>query len=218
MNPAQRIQERIADDEPITWSFLGDSVTAASWHTWGGRGFAELLHERLREMRRTLDLVINSGVSGWELTDNAQMLERICLQLKPDIVVITTGINDTRQRAEGIPAFKKLYLEVIERIHSEVGAEIVVQTPNGTLPTGPDHVVEHLEAYVEAVREVAAAADTMLVDQYAHWEVTDVASTFHWLGHGCHPNAYGHRAMARLLMQELGIWNDDSRTAKLLIP
>lgn len=218
MSELDRIKELMAGDEPVTWNFLGDSVTAAVWHTWGGRGFPELFHERLRELRRVLDLVINSGVSGWQLKDNAQALGRLCLQHKPDVVIITTGINDTRDREQGIAAFKSLYLDVVARIREETGAAIVIQTPNGTLPTAPDHVVEHLDAYADVVRQVAAETDSLLVDQLRVWQETSEDSTFHWIGHGCHPNAYGQRAMARTLLQHLELWGDESRLPQLLIP
>lgn len=62
-------------DRPLVWSFIGDSVTAASWHTWGGRGFAELFHERLREIGRPRDVVFNAGVSGWRATDLLDALD-----------------------------------------------------------------------------------------------------------------------------------------------
>ncbi|MPV36467.1 SGNH/GDSL hydrolase family protein [Georgenia subflava] len=206
-------------EQPLVWSFVGDSVTAASWHTWGSRGFAELFHERLRESGRTRDGVVNTAVSGWQVTDLADQLELVCLRYRPDVVVIGTGLNDTRGGADGAPDFARRYRDVVQRIRAETGALVVTQTPNGTLPTGPEHVLEHLPAYVEAIRAAAAELGTVLVDHHAVWEATDVSSTYHWLGHGCHPNAFGHRAMARTLMETFALWDPaSSRTCRLTIP
>ncbi len=204
---------------PLVWSFIGDSVTAASWHTWGGRGYPELLHERLRELGRTRDAVINTAVSGWRIEDIAADLETVSLRFRPDVVVIGTGLNDTRGGLAGVPEFCRTYRRVVERLRAETGALVVAQTPNGTLPTAPEHVVDHLGTYVDAIRTLAAELDAVLVDHARVWAATDESSTFHWLGHGCHPNAFGHRAMARTLLQAFGVWDPrTSRTCRLTIP
>ncbi len=204
---------------PRTWSFVGDSVTAASWHTWGGRGYPELFHERLRELGRVRDAVVNTAVSGWRVEDLAADLEHVCLRHRPDVVVVGTGLNDTKGGAEGVDSFVATYRDVVERIRETADATVVMQTPNGTLPTGPEHVVAHLDRYADAIRSLAREVDAVLVDHHAVWRATSEDSSFHWLGHGCHPNAYGHRAMARTLMQVLGVWDPAaSRTCRLTIP
>ncbi|WP_299276510.1 SGNH/GDSL hydrolase family protein [uncultured Georgenia sp.] len=214
-----RARELVQAAEPRTWSFIGDSVTAASWHTWGGRGYPELFHERLRELGRVRDVVVNAAVSGWRVEDLDGDLEHVCLRHHPHAVVIGTGLNDTKGGADGVGAFVSTYRRVVERIRHTTGALVVVQTPNGTLPTAPDHVVRHLDRYVEAIRSLARDVDAVLVDHHSAWAATPQDSTFHWLGHGCHPNAYGHRAMARTLMQVLGVWDPgSSRTCRLTIP
>ena len=212
------LREVLDSPEPRVWTFLGDSVTAASWHTGGSRGFSELVEERLREQGRSRDAVINTAVSGWQISDLEPELEALCLRFSPDVVVIGFGLNDTRGGADGVQTFGQFYRDVIRRIREASDAVVVVMTPNGTLPTAPAHVVEHLPAYVEEVRAVAADTSALLVDHYAEWQQAEEGSWFHWLGHGCHPNAYGHRAMARTLMRALGIWDPESRSGRLLIP
>jgi acyl-CoA thioesterase I len=209
---------RVLDSaDPRVWVFLGDSVTAAGWHTWGGRGYTELFEERLREVNRSRDAVINTAVSGWRVTDLAPQLDALCLRFRPDVVLVNFGLNDTRGGAGGVAEFGRVYRETVRRIEAS-GATVVLMTPNGTLPTAPAHVVEHLPAYVDEVRAVAADHDVPLVDHYAAWGLTDENDWFHWLGHGCHPNAYGHRAMARTLLRALGLWDADARSGRLLIP
>lgn len=203
---------------PLVWSFIGDSVTAAGWHTWGGRGYSELFHERLREIGRTRDGVVTTAVSGWRVGDLHRELETVCLRYRPDVVVIGTGLNDTKGGGTGVGAFAEEYGELITRIRDDAGALVVAQTPNGTLPTAPEHVVAHLPDYVSAIRTVAAEAAAPLVDHSAVWQATPTDTTYHWLGHGCHPNAYGHRAMARTLLQACGRWDPTSRTGRLTIP
>ena len=176
------------------------------------------LQERLREIGRTRDGVVTTAVSGWRVGDLHRELELVCLRYRPHVVVIGTGLNDTRGGAEGLGAFARDYRDLVGRIRTDTGATVVVQTPNGTLPTGPEHVVAHLPDYVEEIRAVAADTHAPLVDHAAVWQATPQDTTFHWLGHGCHPNAFGHRAMARTLAQACGIWDATSRSGRLTIP
>lgn len=212
------VRQVLDSADPRVWVFLGDSVTAAGWHTWGGRGYAELFEERLREIGRSRDAVINTAVSGWRVTDLAPQLDALCLRFRPDVVLINLGLNDTRGGAEGVAEFGRVYRETVRRIGAESGAAMVLMTPNGTLPTAPAHVVEHLPAYVDEVRAVAADCGVPVVDHHAEWRLADENVWFHWLGHGCHPNAYGHRAMARTLMRALGVWDPEARSGRLLVP
>lgn len=213
-----RLTGLLQDERVLVWSFIGDSVTAAGWHTWGARGFAELFHERLRELGRRRDGVVNTGVSGWRVGDLHDDLDEVCLRYRPDAVVIGTGLNDTRGGREGAPRFGREYRRLVERIRDETGAVVVTQTPNTTLPSGPGHVVDALPAYVDEIRAAAEELDTVLVDHYAVWSATDDDTAFEWYAHGCHPNAYGHRAMARTLLQRCGAWDPASRSGRLTIP
>lgn len=208
----------LTTEGPLVWSFIGDSVTAAGWHTWGARGFVELFHERLREMGRPRDGVVDTAVSGWRIGDLARELDAVCLRYRPDVVVVGTGLNDTRGGGEGVAEFRTTYRSVVARVREETGALVVLQTPNGTLPTGPGHVLAHRAAYAAAIRSLAAEVDAVLVDHAAVWDGTPDDTWFHWLGHGCHPNANGHRAMARTLMQTFGVWDPSARSGRLTIP
>ncbi|SEE91665.1 SGNH/GDSL hydrolase family protein [Ruania alba] len=218
VDAAPELVQVLSTEAPLAWSFIGDSVTAAGWHTWGSRGYSELFHERLREVGRTRDGVVTTAVSGWQVGNLLAELDAVCLRYRPDIVLIGTGLNDTKGTTDGVHDFARRYTELVHRLRAETGALVVAQTPNDTLTTGPDHVVAHLAEYVEAIRGVAAETGAVLVDHYAVWQATEVNSVYHWLGHGCHPNAYGHRAMARTLLQACGLWDPLSRSGRLTIP
>jgi lysophospholipase L1-like esterase len=204
--------------DPLVWSFVGDSVTAAEWHTWGSRGYVELFHERLRETGRRRDGVVDTAVSAWRVDNLAEELGVVCLRYRPDVVVVGTGLNDTKGGADGVAGFGRTYRDLVHRIRQETGALVVVQTPNGSLPTAPEHVLEHVGAYADEIRAVAADVGAVLVDHLAVWEATPSDTTNHWVGHGCHPNAYGHRAMARTLMETFGIWDTAGRVCRLTLP
>ena len=61
---ADRLREVLAGP-PVTWVFLGDSITQGVRHTRGRRGYVEHFAERVRgELGRRSDAVVNSGVSA----------------------------------------------------------------------------------------------------------------------------------------------------------
>ncbi|WP_307712388.1 SGNH/GDSL hydrolase family protein [Streptomyces sp. V4I23] len=211
--------ENVKDcDRPLTWAFIGDSVTAGTWHTYGARSYPELFTERMRELARTADVFVNTAVSGWTAQDLDRHLDRIALRFSPDVVVVGIGLNDTRHGTAGLADFASTYRRLVRAVREETGATVVVQTPNDTLPTAPQHVVDHLPRYAEQIRAVAEDTGAPLVDHYAVW--TDPASPApeHWYAMGCHPGPHGHRAMARTLLDAFGAWDPASRTGRLTIP
>ena len=209
----------LAGEEPIRWLFTGDSITEGAKHTMGWRDYVELFSERRAEMARHRDFVIKTGIGGWNIWEIARDLDWNVLQFAPHVVSINVGMNDCKGGEERLPDFRATYLDVVDRIRTETGAAIIIHTPNRSLVTGGPNRVEYLPGYVGAVREVAAETGAVLVDHYEHWQPYEENGMMHeWIGHGCHPNQYGHRAMAHLLLREIGIWDDDSRTCQLFVP
>ncbi|MBI2193320.1 MAG: SGNH/GDSL hydrolase family protein [Planctomycetes bacterium] len=216
----EAIRQLLQRDAPVKWVFTGDSITHGALHTIGWRDYTELFSERIRwEMRRSRDIVIKTGISGWTIERIAADLDWNVLQFRPDCVSIMVGLNDCNQGVEGLDRFRQTYVQTIGRIRQEAGAAILLHTPNGTLPTGGERRVQFLAQYVEAVRQVAAETNAPLVDHFTEWvQVEPKGIMHHWLAHGCHPNEYGHRAMAHAIFRALGIWDPTGWTCQLTVP
>ena len=216
----EKIRALLRRTEPVRWVFAGDSITHGAAHTVGWRDYTELFGERVRwELRRTRDIVVKTGISGWTVADLASELEWAVLQFRPDCASLMFGMNDCVKGPEGLATFRSIYLRAIERIREETGALVFVHTPNWTLPTGGAERVASLPAYREAIREIAAAAGVPCLDHFPEWTAAEGAgSMHHWLAHGCHPNEYGHRVLAHALFRELGIWDEASWTCQLTVP
>ncbi|MGI5176114.1 SGNH/GDSL hydrolase family protein [Dactylosporangium sp. CA-152071] len=189
------IRDLLAGDAPVTWVFAGDSIVQAARWTDGARGYAELFSECVRyERGRSLDAVINTGVSGWRAADLAANLDRAVLRHAPDVTVIGVGTND----AKGTPVedFFAVMVPIIDRLR-RAGSRVALQTP---VP-GP---IEGIPAYAEAIRALATEQGAALVDHYARWKPADPR----WYGDPVHPNAEGHRVMALSLIGALGVPTD----------
>jgi acyl-CoA thioesterase-1 len=208
----------ISRDEPITWLFTGDSVTAGVRHLHGHRDYTQLFAELIRwERRRDRDVIVNTAVGGSTIDDLAGDLDHRVLRFRPDVVIVGTGFNDTRNEAGGVEPFRARYREVVDRC---AGSVFVAQTPNGSMPTASAHVLPHLPAYTQVIRDIAAERDLTLVDHAAVWAEAEKREIMEaWISQGCHPNVYGHRAMAHTLLRSLGLFDPDgSVICRLAVP
>ena len=214
------IRAVLARPDPASWVFAGDSITHGAAHTVGWRDYTELFSERVRwELGRMRDIVIKTGVSGWRIDNLAADLDWNVLQFKPDVVSLMFGLNDCLAGPAGLDSFRETYRAVIERVRAETEALVLLHTPNWLLSTDRPERRANLAAYRDAVLSVAAQAGAPCVDHFPIWTAAEPSgSMHHWLAHGCHPNEYGHRVLARALFQSLGLWDERSWTCQLNVP
>jgi hypothetical protein len=94
---------------------------------------------------------------------------------------------------------------------------IVLQTPNRILPAEESRF-PHLPIYAAAVRDLAHRLEAVLVDHHSDWEPPERAGTItYWLHDAIHPNAVGHRVLARSLCRRLDMWDPASASGRLFI-
>jgi acyl-CoA thioesterase-1 len=200
------------DAEKVRIVTLGDSITrGVRAGVKADETFAALLQKDLRE-RKVQAEVVNVGIGG-ERTDQAlKRLVKDVIALKPAIVVIMYGTNDsyvdkgqTEPRLTAQQYGKNLEALLLEL--REVNIQPVLMTPprwgdkaaaNGA---GENPNVQ-LEKYVAICREVAKKTKTPLADHYAHWakHVKKGGDLTDWTTDQCHPNPRGHREIADVLL------------------
>ena len=217
-----RLAALLAGSDPLNWVITGDSITHGLVHTQGGRSYAEHLHELIRgELARTRDIVINSAISGHRLTDILGDWERRIASWHPDVVTLMIGTNDMATgpgQATVDPAdFASSLREFVSRVRAS-GAVPVLQTPPSidvANAPGRERIIE----FADAMREVAASEDVILVDQHARFtELGNGGVPWGLMNDPFHPNAAGHAALALGLANTLDICppRDRDRTLPLL--
>ncbi|MDX3006639.1 SGNH/GDSL hydrolase family protein [Kribbella solani] len=213
------VRSLLRSPDPVTWLFTGDSVTQGSAYLHGHRDYTQLFAERVRvELKRSSDAVINTAVGGRTVAAVAADAERAILRHCPDVVIFGVGLNDSRGGAEGVASFAATYRNLCRQVGA-AGARVVLQTPNGFLSSAAGFVVDHLASYTEAIRALAVELSLPLIDHAEVWATaTDGEVPDEWIGSGCHPNHFGHRAMANALLRSFGIFDPDSATCRLYIP
>lgn len=214
-----RLRVGMAGPAPLRWLFAGDSVTQGASHTGGARDYVQLVEERLRwEMGRRRDHVIRTGVSGWTVQDLASDLDWSVLQYRPHVVSLMFGLNDAARDEPGPAAFAATYRVVVDHLLA-AGVVVLVHTPNPVPLTETPERVANLPHHVEEVRRLARERDVVLIDHDAAWASAAGTGTAElWMSQGCHPNAAGHRLLARTTLERLGLWDGSRQTGRLFVP
>jgi acyl-CoA thioesterase-1 len=216
----RRLAELLVSTDPLNWVITGDSITHGLVHTHGGRSYSEHLHELIRgELGRTRDAVVNSAISGHRLPDILGDFDRRVASWRPDVVTLMIGTNDMSV-PPGSPfvepaGFATSLREFVARVRA-LGAIPVLQTPPSIdIPNAPGR--ERIVEFADAVREVAATDDVILVDQHARFtEFGGGGVPWGMMNDPFHPNAAGHAALALELATALGLRPPVSRAIPLL--
>ncbi len=212
--PLAGIRAILADKaHPLTWVFTGDSITHGAKHTHGSRTYVEHFAERVRwELGRVQDIVINTGISGDKADGILRTFEWRIARFKPDVVSIMIGMNDCARGPEKRAEFRTNLVQLIRQTRA-LGAVPILHTQNTTEASAAKERGD-LPAYAAIVAEVAREQNTVLVDHWQHWQSAsqDPQLLKRWLNDPIHPNARGHRELAILTFQVLGIYSTNSPT------
>ena len=221
LSPLQKkIKEKTDSKEPLTWLFMGDSITHACLHTYGYDGIAQIFEKYLKEdLGRSDDIVINTGVSSAQTRTTLDNIEQRLTKYHADIVAVMLGTND---RFDGdtivtVEKYEENLKEIVRRAReSNPNVQIIFRTPSPTTQRGS--VLE--SGYLQTMKRVAIEdGNILLIDQYTDW--TKEFAVFPYLcniryyyGNALHPGAAGQLRMAQQFIRESG-QNTDTRIANL---
>lgn len=201
------IHKQIASGEPVTWLFIGDSITHGAMWTYGYDDFTELFEKRIRnEMGRIDDIIINTGVSGATTAEFLQNKDSRYFRYDADIVFIMLGMNDCVTLS--LELFQDNLKQIIKEVRRRDGVPILM-TPN--VAPGRIHV---LPPYIEVIRKVAKEKDVMLIDHFKEWKesATTPEVLESWVSAAdsvmqIHPTSLGHLNMAKSIFKAIGIYD-----------
>jgi acyl-CoA thioesterase I len=229
--------ELLSRPRPVTWLFTGDSITQGAVHTRGHRDYTQLFKERLGELGRNEDVVINTAVGGKTVTWCAQEVHDRVLRFEPQAVFCMFGTNDSAAGGEGLSGFTHAYERLIGALRGASIMALVLQTPTPIFPLDIDrhwgiqsaglppekrkaflNRLAHLDSYAAEVRRLADTHGLPLIDHDAIWRQKYGASLGGLLDGSMHPNEYGHRLVCEAILRSLGMWSDKSFTCRLFVP
>lgn len=195
--------------DKTTILFQGDSVTDAGRSkenlTDLGPGYPNLIANAIAAEYPNLDIhVINRGISGNRVADLKNRWTRDCIELKPDIVTILIGINNTWRRYDrndptSLEDYQNDYHEILTRVKNETNAIIIMMEPF-LLQTKEDKMVwrEDLDPKITAIRRLAIEFGAIYIPLDG---IFAAASTQQppavWSADGVHPTPAGHGLIAK---------------------
>ncbi|WP_440894813.1 SGNH/GDSL hydrolase family protein [Amphibacillus sp. Q70] len=146
--------------------FIGDSITE-----WGRFEDADNIGENyVRIIRDTLAIeapnqfpeIINRGLGGNRITDLFARWQADVIDLNPDIISISIGVNDVWRQLDHPDLeqvypdqYEHLFIHLIEKTQAETSAEIILMEPTiiGENPQSEGN--QKLIAYVDVVNQLA---------------------------------------------------------------
>ncbi len=187
-------------DYPIpTIAFLGDSVTQGCFELYvKSEGGVETIFDRenafCSHVERILALlypcvttnIINAGISGDSAPRGLARLERDVLSRRPDLTVVSYGLNDSGAGLGGITRYTDALHEIFNRLHN-AGSEVIFMTPNMMNTRLADRLIQPeglriaertmktqndgiLAAYLDAAKVTATDCSVTVCDVYRKWQ------------------------------------------------
>ena len=197
--------------------FTGDSITDCSRDRANadslGNGDAALTAAHLQARLASPALKIwNRGIGGNRVKDLLERVEADLVALKPTVVSILIGINDTWRRydskdATDAAAFERDYRALLETITGQLKARVVLLEPF-LLHVPADRFAwrEDLNPKIDVTRKLAIefGAELLPLDGLFAQAATQAPPEF-WAGDGVHPSAAGHALIAETWLENAGL-------------
>ncbi len=184
--------------------FQGDSITDAgrdrrNYHDVGP-GYPKYAAQGIMEDFPDKEFeFINFGIGGNRTSQLFDRLYRDCIEFQPDIVSVLIGINDIWHRYGGeriatTDAQLELnYRSILERLHNETNAKIVMLAPFILDAESKDHMRADLERALPIIRALADEyADVFIpLDKYFAEALKTQPEPLYYSADGVHPNENG---------------------------
>lgn len=196
---------------------LGESTTAGGWSTSRKRCWVSRLGDMISDIQERPVTVINAGIGANVVSSNSpcypgsgkpaasERLDRHVIAEKPDLLVISYGLNDSRGGTP-LPFFCDEMRSLIRRVRAALDPVIVLPGPYfmtdfvlGSAAGFGKGSIARLEAFNKGIARVAEQEDCLYVN------LLDAYGGAGWMIHydGVHANDLGHRVVANRIFEVL---------------
>ena len=199
--------------------FIGDSITDGGRARTGndynhtmGQSYAFIIAATLGTRLAEQDLTfINRGISGNTVTDLQARWQTDVIALKPDVLSILVGINDTfSSKGETLEQFEQRYDQILRDTLAALPKVRIILGEPFVLPVGKykDNFAAtraEVEKRQRVVASLAAKYHLPIVHyQKAFDEAQNQAPAGHWSWDGIHPHYAGHGLVADEWLRTVG--------------
>ncbi len=195
-------------DSNITILFQGDSITDAGrdYETKDlGPGYPAKIYAYLQTFCADKNIkVINKGISGNRVKDLKARWTEDCIALKPDILSILIGINDTWRRYDSsdpttVESFEQTYREILTEVKEKLpDCKIIILEPF-LIPVDPakEEWRVDLDPKINSIRKLTREFSAIFIPlDGLYQEACSQHSPAEYSADGVHPNDVGHAFLA----------------------
>lgn len=205
----------------LNFLFQGDSITDGNRgrskdpnHIMG-HGYAFSIASRIgAAFPEKENQFYNRGISGNTITDLAKRWQTDTIDLKPDILSILVGINDTAsviQQKNIVTAeqYEELYRSLLTQTHEQLPDCMFVLCEPFILPVGKvkenwSLFHDDLQKRQEAVRRLSNEFKTVFVPlQKIFNDAVKRAAAEYWIWDGVHPTYSGHELITKEWLKQV---------------
>ena len=180
--------------------FQGDSITDCNRNREDpdsrGDGYVDLVTETLadRHLQQNIKF-INRGISGDKIRDLSLRWERDCISIKPDILSILIGVNDTLLTPS--EQFEEEYRMLLTRTTRALDPKIILCEP--FLLQGDNNAYrDDLNPKIKIVHKLSEEFRTLLLPlDKIFRESCSLHPPEYWAPDGVHPTPAGHALIAK---------------------
>lgn len=206
-----------AFEQNSTILFIGDSITDGGRARTGndynhtmGQSYPYLLSARLGSELAERNLTfINRGISGNRITDLQARWKTDVLDLRPNVLSILVGINDTllTNFKETPEQFEQIYDQLLKETIAALPKTRIVLGEPFLLPVGKfkgnyESVMIEVRKRQAVVGRLAAKYNLPIIRyQQAFDDACHRAPAEHWCWDGVHPHYAGHGLMAEIWLK-----------------
>jgi lysophospholipase L1-like esterase len=206
----------------LVFLFQGDSITDGNRgrnndpnHIMG-HGYAYSVASRIgADFSEANFTFFNRGISGNTIKDLQKRWQTDALDLKPDVLSILVGINDSNgvvngsEEATTITQFETIYRDLLKQSRLlNPHLLLILGLPfayHGSRTNEKWAIwAEDLQKRQAVVRQLAVEFDAVLIDFPTLFNtLIKKPSLEYWIWDGVHPSVFGHEMMARLWLKEV---------------
>ncbi len=197
--------------------FQGDSVTDANRNREDpqdlGIGYAKMASELLKAQYPDTEFeFFNRGIGGNRAADLLNRWDEDAISLKPDVISILVGINDTWHTVNKNASheiFEESYRKLLERIKKETSAKIIMLEQFTIYHQNSEQYHPDVDIKIQITRKLAREFADAYVPVDGLLAKASVGADMEKLtGDGVHPKEAGHRVIAKAYVEafkELGL-------------
>jgi len=188
---------------------LGDSNTANTNFTNGGKQWAEHVHSALKDKAGTQTLMLaNAGVSGDSVTEALARFDHDVARVRPDVTILCLGSNDANRLDDA--TFTTGLNALIDRL-LDLHCTVILRTPTPVWEKSPSRIwpgADKLQAKCAIIRHLAATREIPFIDTYTQWTDAEKRGELimaDLMTDEVHTNAAGHQLVARQVLAAFGV-------------